>query len=441
MISLLAQQSFEVLDLTMVRHSKGCDMKDTARAVRRETAIEEPVSQFSDDLIVADWVRGIERSTMREMLALGARPDVLSFALGLPTTELLPRQAYAEALIESLKSDQFSLQLGPPFHPLKQQIVALMAQRGVACHEEQVFLTTGAQQGLNLLARLLLNEGGQVIVEETAYTGLSMVIQPHRPQVLTVSTDPQHGINLDEVEQLLADGARPAFIFAMSDGHNPLGISLSQAKRERLVRIARHYHVPIVEDDVYGFLNYERTPLAPLRALDDQWVFYVGSFSKILGPGLRAGWLVVPEALIPRLSIVKDLSDIDSCTVTQHTIAAYLRSDRLPSQLASIRREFQERRDLMIRALEEHLAFGAKWEKPSSGVFIWLRLPSGVDTAELLKTAVERERVAFIPGKAFGFNGSEHAKQCLRLNFTYCRREQIEEGIVRLARVLKDVIG
>jgi 2-aminoadipate transaminase len=416
-------------------------MKDTAGAARRTMSVEERVYHSSEDLVVADWVRAVERSTMREMLSLGARPDVLSFALGLPTTALLPRQAYAEALIESLKNDQLSLQLGPPFDPLKRQIVTLMAERGVSCHEGQVFLTTGAQQGLNLLTRLLLNEGGQVIVEETAYTGIKMALQPHRPQVLTVSTDPRDGINLDEVEQLLLSGARPAFIFAMSDGHNPLGISLSQRKRERLALIARHYHVPVIEDDVYGLLNYERTNVAPMRALEDQWVFYVGSFSKILGPGLRAGWLVVPESLTPRLSIVKDLSDIDSCSLTQRAIATYLQSDQFSGHLASIRREFQERRDLMLGALEQHLPDGAKWEKPSSGVFIWLRLPEGVDTAELLRRAVERERVAFIPGQAFSLDESDRASECLRLNFTYCQREQIEEGVVRLARVLKDVMG
>ncbi len=415
-------------------------MKNTDGAAQREIAVEEPTVSQSEDLVVADWVKSVERSTMREMLSLGARPDVLSFALGLPVTDLLPRSEYAAALAESLKYDHLSLQLGPPFQPLKQQIVALMAQRGVTCHEGQIFLTTGAQQGLNLLTRLLLNEGGQVIVEETAYTGLKMVLEPHRPKLLTVSTDPQHGINLDEVEQLLADGARPAFIFAMSDGHNPLGVSLSQEKRDRLALIARRHRVPVIEDDVYGLLNYDRESLPPIRALDDQWVFYVGSFSKILGPGLRAGWLVVPEHLVPRLSIVKDLSDIDSCTLTQRAIALYLGSDDFPRQLVAIRREFRERRDLMVRALTDYLAC-ARWEVPASGLFIWLRLPSGVDTTELLKIAVERERVAFIPGKAFGFNESKYANECLRLNFTYCRRDQIEEGIRRLARVLEHVIA
>lgn len=415
-------------------------MKDIDGAARREIAAEEFAHHLPEDLVVADWVKATERSTLREMLATGARPEVLSFALGLPSTELLPRQTYSQALLETLQNDQMALQLGPPFQPLKRQIVELMAQRGVTCREEQVFLTTGAQQSLNLLARLLLNDGQQVMVEEISYTGLRMVIEPHRPQIMTVSTDPQQGINTDEIEQLLAGGARPAFIFAMSEGHNPLGISLPQRKREMLVEIARRYRVPIIEDDVYGFLNYDGASAPPMRALDDKWVLYLGSFSKILGPGLRTGWMIVPEGLIPRLSIVKDLSDIDSCTLTQRAIATYLRSNHLSGHLLSIRREYGERRDCMLHALEKHFTGVAKWEKPTSGVFIWLRLPSGVHTTELLKIAVEQEHVAFIPGKAFSIGGSDCADQCLRLNFTYCKREQIEEGVIKLARALKELM-
>jgi 2-aminoadipate transaminase len=416
-------------------------MKVIDGTTRHEIAAEEFARQLPEDFNVADWVKATERSTLREMLATGARPEMLSFALGLPATELLPREAYSEALLETLQNDRMALQLGPPFHPLKQQIVELMAQRGVACREEQVFLTTGAQQALNLLANLLLNDGTPIMVEEVAYTGLHMVIQPHRPQVMTISTDPQQGININEVEQLLAGGARPAFIFAMSEGHNPLGISLSQRKRERLVEIARRYRVPIIEDDVYGFLNYESASATPpMRALDDQWVLYVSSFSKILGPGLRTGWIIAPEVLIPRLSIVKDLSDIDSCTLTQRAIATYLRSNHLSNHLLSIRRDYRERRDCMLHALEKHLSGVAEWATPTSGVFIWLRLPPGVNTVELLKIAVEREGVAFIPGKAFTVGRSECANECLRLNFTYCQREQIEEGVIKLARALKDLM-
>jgi 2-aminoadipate transaminase len=416
-------------------------MRGIVGGAQHEVAVEESASRPSEDLMVADWLRGSERSVLREMLATGARPEILTFALGLPATELLPRQAFFEALAETLRNDKLALQLGPPFHPLKQRIAELMLRRGVSCRAEQVFLTAGAQQALSLLARLLLDDGSQVIVEEVTYTGLHMAIQPHRPQVITVSTDPEQGIDIDEVEQLLAGGVRPAFIFAMSDGHNPLGISLPLRKRERLVEIARRYRVPVVEDDVYSFLSYHQPPAPPMRAFDDRWVLYVNSFSKLLGPGLRAGWMIVPEALIPRLSIIKDLSDIDSCTLTQRAIAAYLQSDQLDGHLASIRGEYKDRRDRMLRALEKHFTGVATWTTPTSGVFIWLRFTQGIDTAELLKLAVEREHVAFIPGKAFSAGGSDSANECLRLNFTYCQREQIEEGVFKLARAARDLMN
>jgi 2-aminoadipate transaminase len=388
---------------------------------------------------LADWVRLAERTSLGKMLDIGARPEILSFALGLPAPELFPAQDYATAVTQVLHRDALALQLGPPYRPLKQLIVKLMEQRGVECREGQVFLTSGAQQGLSLLARLLLNQRGQVIIEETAYTGLHMAIQPFQPKVLTVSSDAETGMDVEELERLLAGGARPAFIFAMSDGHNPLGVSLAQAKRERLVELARSFRVPIIEDDVYGLISYQDNMPAALRALDERWVFYVGSFSKIIGPALRTGWMIVPAELIPKLAIIKDLSDIDTCTLSQRAIAAYLDMGHLPAQLAAIRSEYKERRDLMIGALKKHFPEGTKWSVPAGGVFLWVTLPAGVDTIDLLKIAVEREQVAFIPGAAFGVAGDSVAKSSLRLNFTYCSRELIEEGIMRLSRALKEL--
>ena len=392
-----------------------------------------------EQFALADWVQLAERTSLGKMLAIGARPDILSFALGLPAPELFPARDYATAVTEVLHRDPLSLQLGPPFQPLKQHIVKLMQHRGVECTEEQIFLTSGAQQGLSLLARLLLNEGGQVIIEESAYTGLHMAIQPFRPEVLTVSSDADTGMNVLEVEQLLVQGARPAFIFAMSDAHNPLGVSMDQAKRAHLLDLARAFRVPVIEDDVYGLISYEDMSPA-LRAQEERWVFYVGSFSKIMGPALRTGWLIVPPELIQKLAIIKDLSDIDTCTLNQRAISAYLEAGHLPNQLAAIRSEYKERRDLMVRALESYFPEGTKWKVPSGGVFIWVELPAGVDTVDLLGIAVEREQVAFIPGVAFGVNGDYGAKSCLRLNFTYCSRTQIEEGMMRLSRALKELM-
>jgi 2-aminoadipate transaminase len=244
-------------------------------------------------------------------------------------------------------------------------------------------------------------------------------------------------MDLDSIEAQLARGARPPFIYAITDGHNPLGLSLSREARIRLVELSRRFRVPIIEDDVFGFLNYE-SPTPPMRTLDDEWVFYIGSFSKILAPALRVGWIVVPEQFKPALSFLKHASDLDITTLSQFTLSAYLDAGHLPGHLAILRREYGLRRDCMLRALESHFPLESEWTKPRSGMFVWVELPSGIDTAELLRVAVESEEVAFMPGSIFGFAGAHCSRNGIRLNFTNCQPEQIEEGVARLGRVLKN---
>jgi 2-aminoadipate transaminase len=389
------------------------------------------------EFALAGWTRSIKRSVLQEMLAATARPDIISFALGLPAVELFHIDAYARAAAHVLAADPRAMQYGPPFRPLKRQVVELMARRGVACVEEQVFLTAGAQQGLSLLARLLLDARGQVLTEEMTYTGFQQVIEPFQPEILTVPTDLDTGIDVDAVESLLAGGARPAFIYTVSSGHNPLGVTISAEKRQRLVSVARRYGVPILEDDPYGFLSYGEAPAPPLRAHDDRWVFYVGSFSKILAPALRVGWIVAPEELIPYLSIIKESSDIDTSTYSQRVVSRYLEEGHLSDHLKVLRREYGSRRDTMLGALREYFQGGARWNTPTSGVFIWVELRGEVDTWGLLREAIARERVAFIPGGAFYVGGGRGPTNCMRLNFSHTPAEHIRDGIARLARALK----
>lgn len=385
---------------------------------------------------LAGWTRGIQPSTIQQMLAVATRPGILSFALGLPAAELFPSEAYAQATAHVLAANPQALQYGPPWGPLKRHIVTLMAHRGVFCREEQVFLTAGAQQAMSLLARLLLDFRGTILLEETIYSGLLQAVEPLQPTLLTVPTNPETGMDVDAVASLLAGQARPAFIYAISDGHNPLGASLSLEKRRRLVEIASHYHVPILEDDAYGLLRYDGEALPPMRAMNEEWVFYLGSFSKILAPALRVGWIIAPEALIPPLSTLKESSDIDTATFSQRTIAAYLDMGQLEGHLTKLRQEYRARRDTMLHALQAYFPPGVRWYKPGSGMFIWVEVPWAVDMSEVLKVAVERERVAFVPGHAFSASGSRHAAQCMRLNFSNCNAEGIERGIARLARIL-----
>src|SRR5678816_3347121 len=230
---------------------------------------------------LAGWARGLKQSALQQMLVATARPGIISFALGMPAVELFPTKALAEAAERVLSVNTGALQYSPPLQSLKQHVRELMKWRGVDCREEQIFLTAGAQQGMSLLSRLLLEPGGSVVTEELIYSGFQQVLEPFQPHVLTVSTDAETGMDVDAVEQCLRGGVRPSFIYSITDGHNPLSVRLHPSKRARLVELAEQYRVPVIEDDAYGFLCYEN-PLPPLRALSERWVYYVGSFSNCL---------------------------------------------------------------------------------------------------------------------------------------------------------------
>ncbi len=390
---------------------------------------------------LARWAREIRPSALQTMLVRSSQPGVLSLALGFPAPDLFPAAGLSEAAARVLAHDPVALQYSPPFLPLRRQVVELMARRGVECREEQVFLTAGGQQGMSLLTRLLLDPGGTVLTERLCYTGFQQAVEPFQPEILTVPTDLDTGIDVDAVEALLAAGERPAMIYVVTDGNNPLGVSVSAGKRRRLVELAREHRVPILEDDAYGYFQYVDDPVPPMRALDDRWVLYMGTFSKIFAPALRVGWLVVPEELVRPLGIIKEATDINTSTFTQRVISSYVDEGLLPGHLETLRREYGARRDAMDAALREHLGGVARWRAPTAGVFTWVELPEGTDTFPLLETALDTEGVAFFPGSAFAVGGDGYASNCLRLNFSHCGPERIREGVERLGRVIRGALA
>lgn len=362
-------------------------------------------------------------------------PGLLSFALGMPATELFPTEGYARACAHVLASDPQALQYGLPFAPLRAHVVELMARRGVAVREDQVFLTTGAQQAMSLLVRLLLDPGGRIVLEEAVYDGIHASAQPLLPRLVTVPTDLDEGIDVDAVEAALAEGDRPAFVYVIPEGQNPLGVTMSAARRARLVELAARYGVPIIEDDVYGLLHYgDGEPQPALRALDERWVFYVGSFSKIMAPGLRVGWIVAPEGYGSLLSLLKHGTDMDVSSLTQRTVSAFLDAGELPAHLERLRAAYRRRRDLLVAALRQHFPADARWSEPTSGFYTWVSLPPETDTLQVLRTAVEAERVAFIPGQAL--SAAADARSSLRLCFATCPEERIGEGVAAIARAV-----
>jgi 2-aminoadipate transaminase len=389
-----------------------------------------------DDLVLAEWTRGLRPSTIQAMMGHMARPGVISFALGLPAPELFPVDDYVAAAERVLRTDTGALQYKPPHAPLKAQIVELMRGRGVECRPEQVFLTTGAQQALALLSRLFLEPGGAVVCDRMVYMGFQQVVESYSPRILAVDSDLETGIDVDQVEAHLERGPRPAFIYCITDGHNPLGVSVSLAKRLRLAELARRHRVPLIEDDAYGLLHYGQ-PLPPIRALEDRWVFYVGSFSKVLAPGFRAGWVIVPDELVQVLGCAKDGADIDTSTFSQRLVSSYLETGAFEAHLDRIRAAYSERRDAMIGALARHFPAGTRWSVPRHGALLWAELPEGMDAAALLPVALEREGVAYVPGNAFSFDGRAGAG-AMRLNFSFPSVAQIEEGIARLGRIFRE---
>jgi 2-aminoadipate transaminase len=384
---------------------------------------------------------------LRQVLSLSMRPGVISFAIGLPATDLFPADDLSRAAADLLARQPGSLQYGEPSQLLKAHIAGLMAQRGVPCTPEQVFLTAGSQQGMDLLAHLLLDPGGQVMIERTVYECANGMLRKFVPEILAVPNDAANGIDLAAVESSLEGGARPAFLYVIPTAHNPLGVSLGLEARRRLAEIARRYELPVIEDDAYGFLGDDgadgaggEAPAA-LRSFDDRWVLYLGSFSKILAPSLRVGWGIIPADLLPRLQALKHSMDIDTSTLSQALVAAFLEAGLLPDHLERIRAAYRQRREAALRALAECFPTGARWNRPTGGMFLWVELPPEVDAAELLRTAVEIEHVAFSPGVAFATGGGRHADSCLRLSYANLTPEQIDEGIRRLARAVRRALG
>jgi 2-aminoadipate transaminase len=288
----------------------------------------------------AAWTRDLKQSPLREIHTLLSRPGLLSFALGMPAQELFPVRAYSRAARHVLRTEPDALQYGLPPRRLRAHVVELMARRGVECTEAEVFLTSGAQHAMSLLGKLLVTPGGTVVVEEMAYDGMLNALRPLQPRVLTVPSDLETGMDLDALEALLDGGERPALVYAIPEGHNPLGTSMPAANRRRLAELAARYGVPVIEDDAYGLLGYDGEPPAAVRALEPRWTLYVGSFSKITAPALRSGWVVAPPELVQRLSILKQGSDLDVCSFAQRTLSAFLDREDFGAHLERLREAY-----------------------------------------------------------------------------------------------------
>ncbi|MCR4405023.1 MAG: PLP-dependent aminotransferase family protein [Candidatus Acetothermia bacterium] len=385
-------------------------------------------------------------SIIRELLKLTERPEVISFAGGLPAPEVFPIQEFRAAADRVLREHgpealQYSTTEG--YRPLREMIARHTARYGIVVKPENILITSGSQQALDLLGRVFLNPGDCIVVERPTYLGALQAWNAYQAEYIGVPMDDE-GLRTDYLEEALRAG--PKFIYALPNFQNPTGVTLSLARRRRLVELAAEAGVPLIEDDPYGQLRYEGEHLPPLVVLegklhgsDDQCcysgnVIYLSTFSKTLAPGLRLGWVIAPTEVINRLIQAKQGADLHTSTFVQMVAFEVARGGFLDRHVREIRAVYRARRDAMLAALEECFPEGVRWTHPQGGLFLWATLPAGLDAQELLKVALEREKVAFIPGGPFF--PSEPEQNTMRLNFSYVPPERIAEGIARLGRVL-----
>jgi len=381
-------------------------------------------------------VADLKRSVMRELLALAVDPQIISLAGGLPASTLLPLDDIRRCLNAVLeKEGARALQYSPPYEPLRQWIAEWMARRGANCSPEEVFITGGAQQGLAILSRLFLDRGDAAVIEAVTFTGVQQVTAGRGAQVRTIPTDLATGADMGALEEALRSEPRPRLIVLIPDFHNPLGVSLTSEKRRKAAALAATYGVPLIEDDPYSALRFEGEAAAPIKASDEAGlVFYVGSFSKLIAPALRLGWIVAPAALSDRITVLRESLDLESSGLIQRAVHRFVSQGMLEPHLEQLNRANRQRRDVLLAELEAHFGEDAHWTRPEGGLFVWLTLAPEVDTWDRFRRALER-KVAYIPGAAFAVDGG--ARNALRLNFSNVAPERIPEAVGRLAEALR----
>jgi 2-aminoadipate transaminase len=386
----------------------------------------------------AERMSGVRSSAVRDLFAAAARPDVISLSGGMPDVRRVPHEAVQRALREALKHDgAMALQYGGSDgrYALRTTIVGLMAESGARLTEDDIIVTAGAQQGLDLLAKVFLDPGDTIVCEGPTYVGALQAFSAYQPRIECVPLD-EHGMRMDELEATLKRlGPRGAkFIYTIPNFQNPAGVTLSPDRRRRLLELAHIYDVPVVEDDPYGRLRFDGGHILPLRALDAE-VIYLGTFSKIFAPGLRLGWMAAPRPILAKVLLAKQAADLCGSAFGQSVAEHYMKGTGWRRVLADLTHAYHERRDAMLAALAEHFPEDVTWTHPEGGFFVWVTLPAHLDTKALLAEAVERG-VTFVPGSDFYPDG--RGCNCMRLAFCYESPEQITEGVRRLAEVCED---
>jgi 2-aminoadipate transaminase len=387
----------------------------------------------------------MKSSAMRDLMAVTARPEVISLAGGLPDTSSFPPETFA-AVAQRIAHESCAkaLQYGPTegLAETKDCIAEVMHAEGMKIDPDHLIVTTGGQQVIDLVTKTLIDPGDVIVAEAPTYPGAVPTFSSYEADVVQIEIDAD-GMRIDLLEEKLVDleheGRRPKFIYTVPSFQNPAGVTMSLERRQRLVALAAEREILVLEDNPYGLLRYEGQPLPPLYALDGGvYVMYLGTFSKILSPGIRLGWVAAPVPVLEKINLGKQAADLCTSTLSQLMVQAYFEQARWHDYVESLTEIYRARRDTMLDALAEFFPPEAEWTRPAGGLFIWATLPDYIDTTDLLARAL-RDNVAFVPGEAAYLDG--RGRNAMRLNFSASDEESIREGIRRIGKVVREQVA
>ena len=382
---------------------------------------------------------GVTASEIRALFAVASRPEVVSLAGGMPCISALPMETVAAAVAQMLATQgltalQYGSGQGDP--TLREQILEVMALEGISAHADDIVVTTGSQQALDLVTRIFIDPGDVVLAEAPSYVGALGVFAAYQAKVAHVASD-DDGLVPQALEErivgLLAAGQRIKFLYTVPNFHNPAGTTLSLQRRPQIVEICQRHGILLLEDNPYGLLGFDREPYPAMRTLSEDGVIYLGSFSKTFAPGLRVGWALAPHAIREKLVLASESAILCPSAYSQMTVSTYLATCDWKAQIKIYRELYRERRDAMLEALGAMLP-QSTWTHPDGGFYVWLTLPDGLNAKAMLPRAVT-ERVAYVPGTAFFADGTGHRN--VRLSYCYPEPDRIREGVRRFAGVVQ----
>ncbi|MCP5105812.1 MAG: PLP-dependent aminotransferase family protein [bacterium] len=390
--------------------------------------------------------KGMKKSEIRELLKLTAKPGVISFAGGLPAPDLFPVEEVRECVDHVMRtSGEKALQYGPTEGDmaLREELIKYLKKEGIDLGIDQLFITTSSQQGLDLVAKVLADPGDIIMCGKPTYVGAIQAFNSYGAKMCPIDLDEQ-GIDtqkLDaEIKRLMDEGTKPKFIYVVPDFQNPSGITLNLERRKELIAIAEKYDLLIVEDSPYRQLRFEGEAVKPIISMNSERVLALYTFSKILLPGFRLGWMAGPKELVQKVIVAKQAVDLCAPPFNQAVLAEFMKRGLLEKQVARIIEAYRDKRDFMLEQLDKHMPQqdGVKWTRPAGGLFLWVTLPKHINTSQMFKEAAVRRKVAYVMGCSFDPTGEE--RNTMRLNFSFATKEQIGEGVKRLGDLIKEKI-